>query len=56
MLTTIDKALVALASSGGLAAVLPFLGGPFTDPKFDAAIIGAVTYLLTYLVPNKSSN
>lgn len=53
MLTTIDKAVLALASSGGLAAVLPFLGGPFSDPKFDGMVVGLITGLLTYLVPNK---
>lgn len=54
MVTAIDKAIAALLSSGALTAILPLFGGPFADPKFDVAIIGVITGIVTYLVPNKS--
>lgn len=55
MITTIDKALLAIISSGGLMALLPTLPGPFQSTAFDTAAVAVVTGLLTWLVPNKGA-
>ena len=54
MLTKLDKALMALVSSGILATFLPMLPGPFQGTAFDTSVVAVLTGLLTWAVPNKS--